>query len=105
VAAYPYPVGGYFGAGPGVDVGQLVGTMLGLVPPQYAGIVQSAMRQAASHRSSSTSSGGYDPTFDSPSPPTIVDNSQSQAAIDASDAAIQQMDQDLFQMDQNLNNQ
>jgi hypothetical protein len=103
--AYPYPAGIYSGAGPGIDVGQLVGTMLGMVPPQYAGIVQSAMRQAASHRSSGTSSGGYDPTFDSPSPPTIVDNSQSQAAIDASDAAIQQMDQDLFQMDQNLNNQ
>ncbi len=49
--------------------------------------------------------GGYDPTFDSPSPAVEVDNSQSQAAIDASDQAIQQMDQDIFQMDENLNNQ
>ncbi len=47
-----YPVAGHFGAGPGIDVGQLVGAVLGMVPPQYAGIVQSAMRQAASHRSS-----------------------------------------------------
>jgi hypothetical protein len=48
--------------------------------------------------------GGYDPTFDSPSPAVEVDNSQSQAAIDASDQAIQQMDQDIFQMDENMNN-
>jgi hypothetical protein len=32
----------------------------------------------------------------------VVDNSQSQAAIDASDQAIQQMDQDLFQMDETV---
>jgi hypothetical protein len=102
---YQYPAGGYYGGRQSIDVRQLVGAALGMVPPQYAGIVQSAMQQAASHRSSGTSSGGYDPTFDSPSPPTVVDNSQSQAAIDASDAAIQQMDQDLFTMDQNLNNQ
>ncbi len=85
--AYPYPVGGYFGAGPGVDVGQLVGTMLGMVPPQYAGIVQSAMRQAASHRSSGTSSGTYDPSFDSPTTSTPIDNSASDAAA-ASAAAV-----------------
>ncbi len=81
--AYPYPVGGYFGAGPGIDVGQLVGTMLGMVPPQYAGIVQSAMRQAASHRSSGT----YDPSFDSPTTSTPIDNSASDAAA-ASAAAV-----------------
>jgi len=85
--AYPYPVGGYFGAGPGIDVGQLVGTMLGMVPPQYAGIVQSAMRQAASHRSSGTSSGTYDPSFDSPTTSTPIDNSASDAAA-ASAAAV-----------------
>jgi hypothetical protein len=49
--------------------------------------------------------GGYDPTFDSPSPAVDVDNSQSEAAIDASDQAIQQMDQDLFQMDETVDQQ
>jgi hypothetical protein len=88
--AYPYPVGGYFGAGPGIDVGQLVGTMLGMVPPQYAGIVQSAMRQAASHGSSGTSSGTYDPSFDSPTTSTPIDNSASDAAADAAAAASEQ---------------
>jgi hypothetical protein len=43
--------------------------------------------------------GGYDPTFDSPSPTVDVDNSQSQAAIDASDQAMQQDDQDLQALD------
>ena len=43
--------------------------------------------------------GGYDPTFDSPSPTVDVDNSQSQAAIDASDQAMQQEDQSLQDMD------
>jgi hypothetical protein len=42
------------------------------------------------------------PAIDTSSPPVIVDNSQSQAAIDASDQAIQQMDQDLFQMDETV---
>jgi hypothetical protein len=88
--AYRYPVGGYFGAGPGIDVGQLVGTMLGMVPPQYAGIVQSAMRQAASHGSSGTSSGTYDPSFDSPTTSTPIDNSASDAAADAAAAASEQ---------------
>ena len=46
--------------------------------------------------------GGYDPTFDSPSPPVIVDNSQSQAAIDASDQAMQQEDQSLQDMDTSI---
>jgi len=85
--AHPYPVGGHFGAGPGINVGQLIGSMLGMVPPQYAGIVQSAMRQAASHRSFGTSSGGYDPSFDSPSTSTPIDNSASDAAA-ASAAAV-----------------
>src|ERR1700689_4124318 len=43
--------------------------------------------------------GGYDPTFDSPSPTVDVDNSQSEAAIDASDQAMQQEDQSLQDMD------
>jgi hypothetical protein len=85
--SYRYPAGGQFGAGPGINVGQLIGSVLGMVPPQYAGIVQSAMRQAASHRSSGTSSGGYDPSFDSPSSSTPIDNSASDAAA-ASAAAV-----------------
>src|SRR5580658_4603538 len=49
--------------------------------------------------------GGYDPTFDSPTSSTVdVDNSQSQAAIDASDQAQQQVDQDTFQMDESVIN-
>jgi hypothetical protein len=39
----------------------------------------------------------YSPSYDSPT--VDVDNSQSQAAIDASDQAIQQTDQDLQQLD------
>lgn len=91
-AARRGPVGGYFGAGPGVNVGQLVGAMLGMVPPQYAGIVQSAMRQAALHRPSGTyeSSGTYDPSFDSPSASTPIDNSASDAAAAAAAAASEQ---------------
>ncbi len=56
--------------------------------------------QATSGGSSGDS--GYDPTFDSPSPAVDVDNSQSQAAIDASDQAMQQADQDTFQMDESV---
>lgn len=43
-------------------------------------------------------SGGYDPTFDSPSPSVEIDNSQSQAAIEASDQAMQEEDQSLQDM-------
>jgi hypothetical protein len=52
--------------------------------------------------SAASDTGGYDPTFDSPTPAVDVDNSQSQAAIDTTDQAIQQMDQDLFQMDETV---
>jgi hypothetical protein len=48
---------------------------------------------------SARDTGGYDPTFDSPSPTVDVDNSQSQAAIDASDQAMQQEDQSLQDLD------
>jgi hypothetical protein len=84
----------------GVDVGQFISGMLGgSLPPQYAQIVRNAVRVSVSHRSSGSyeSSGSYD--FSSPSPTVDVDNSQSQAAIDASDQAIQQMDQSLQDMD------
>ncbi len=84
----------------GMDVGQSISGMLGgSLPPQYAQIVRNAVRVSASHGSSGSyeSSGSYD--FSSPSPAVNVDNSQSQAAIDASDQAIQQMDQSLQDMD------
>ncbi len=79
-------------------IGQLVGALLGMVPPQYAAIVQNAMRQPATHRSSGT----YDPSFDSPTTSTPIDNSQSQAAIDASDQAMQQEDQSLQDLDASI---
>ena len=85
-AAKRGPVGGYFGVGPGIDVGQLIGTMLGMVPPQYAGIVRSATRQAASHETY----GDYDPSFDSPAAATPIDNSASDAAAAAAAAASEQ---------------
>ncbi len=89
----------------GFDVGGFIQAMFGgALPPQYARIVQNAVRGAASHKyagsaGSARDSGGYDPTFDSPSPPVDVDNSQSQAAIDASDQAMQQEDQSIQDMD------
>jgi hypothetical protein len=100
--AYPQPAGSYPVAGSGVDVGQLIGAMLGGLPPQYAGIVQNAMRESASHGSSGSyeSSGSYD--YSSPSPAVEVDNSQSQAAIDASDQAMQQEDQNLQDLDASI---
>jgi hypothetical protein len=58
---------------------------------------------ASTHAARDT--GGYDPTYDSPtydSSPVVVDNSQSQAAIDASDQAIQQMDQNLQDLDASI---
>jgi hypothetical protein len=84
----------------GIDVGQFISSVLGgSLPPQYARIVRDAVRVSASRRSSGSyqSSGSYD--FSSPAPAVEVDNSQSQAAIDASDQAIQQMDQSLQDMD------
>jgi hypothetical protein len=84
----------------GVDVGQFISGMLGSsLPPQYAQIVRNAVRVSASHRSSGSyeSPGSYD--FSTPSPTIDVDNSQSQAAIDASDQAIQQEDQSLQDLD------
>jgi hypothetical protein len=52
----------------------------------------------AARGTSSSDAGGYDPTFDSPSPAVEVDNSQSQAAIDAADQAMQQEVQSLQDM-------
>jgi hypothetical protein len=81
-------------------IGQSIQSMFGgALPLQYAQIVRNAVRESASHRSSGSyeSSGSYD--FSPPSPAVEVDNSQSQAAIEASDQAIQQEDQSLLDMD------
>jgi hypothetical protein len=92
---------------PSLDIGQFIQGMLGGLPPQYTQIVQNAIREAASHRSSAShgSSGSYEPPYTPPDSPTVdVDNSQSQASIDATDQAIQQTDQDTFQMDESVIN-
>src|SRR5580692_7315044 len=57
------------------DEGEFIQAMFGgYLPPQYARIVQNAVRGAASHKftgsgGSARDTSGYDPTFDSPSPP------------------------------------
>ena len=86
------------------DVGQFVQAMLGgPLPPQYAQIVRNAMKESASHRyAGSSDTSGYSPSYDSPSPTVDVDNSLSQAAIDASDQAMQQEDQALQQLDDSI---
>jgi hypothetical protein len=92
VAARPPAAQHYF------DIGQFIQGMLGgPLPPQYAQIVRNAVRESASHGSSGSYDSSYSPSYDSPA--VDVDNSQSQAAIDASDRAIQQMDQSLQDMD------
>ena len=81
----------------GFDIGQFIQGMLGgPLPPQYAQIVRNAM----AHRSAG-GRGTYEPGYEPPtySDPALVDNSQSQAAIDASDQAMQQEDQSLQDMD------
>ena len=85
------------------DVGQFIQGMLGgPLPPQYAQIVRNAVRESASHRyAGSSDSSGYSPSYD-PSPTVDVDNSQSQAAIDASDQAMQQEDQSLQDLDASI---
>ena len=80
------------------DIGQFIQGMLGgPLPPQYAQIVRNAVRESAPHGSSGSYDSSYSPSYDSPA--VNVDNSQSQAGIDASDQAIQQMDQSLQDMD------
>jgi hypothetical protein len=89
----------------GFDVGGFIQAMFGSsLPPQYAQIVHNAVREAASHKyaGSERDTGGYDSTFDSPSPPVDVDNGLSQAAIDASDQAMQQEDQSLQDLDASI---
>jgi hypothetical protein len=80
------------------DIGQFIQGMLGgPLAPQYAQIARNAVRESASHGSSGSYDSSYSPFYDSPA--VDVDNSQSQAAIDASNQAIQQMDQSLQDMD------
>jgi len=70
-------------------IGQLFQGLFGLPIPVTAG--------------SARDTGGYDPTFDSPTyDSSTVDNSQSQAAIDASDQAMQQEDQSLQDLDASI---
>jgi len=69
IPPYPsYSSTAAFAAGPGINVGQLIAATLGGLPPQYAGIVQSAIKESASHRSSGSneSSASYDsaPSYD-----------------------------------------
>jgi hypothetical protein len=69
-------------------IGQLFQGLFGLPIPVTVG--------------SARDTGGYDPTFDSPTSTVDVDNSQSQAAIDASDQAMQQEDQSLQDLDASI---
>jgi len=66
-------------------------------------IAATVAARAATHAvHAAPATGGYDPTFDSPSPAVDVDNSQSQAAIDAADQAMQQEDQSLQDLDASI---
>jgi hypothetical protein len=78
------------------DLGQIFGGFFGF--PFAVGVAGGPHAVGVA----SQDTGGYDPTFDSPSPSVDVDNSQSQAAIDASDQAMQQEDQDLQALDQSI---
>ena len=62
--------------------------------------------RATGTQASAASSYDNSPWIYDPPAPVEVDNSQSQAAIDASDQATQEVDQDTFQMDESvINNQ
>ena len=70
-------------------IGQLFQGLFGLPIPVTVG--------------SARGTGGYDPTFASPTSSAVaVDNSQSQAAIDAADQAMQQEDQSLQDLDASI---
>jgi hypothetical protein len=87
---------------PYFDIGQFIQGMLGgPLPPQYAQIVRNAVRESASHVGSSGSyDSSYSPSYDPPA--IVVDNSQSQAAIDAANQAMQQEDQSLQDLDASI---
>ena len=85
------------------NVGQFVQSMLGGGwPARTANLPHGVARGRGAHAPAASS---YDnsPWLYDPPASVDVDNSQSQAAVDASDQAIQQMDQNLFQMDESLN--
>jgi hypothetical protein len=69
-----------------------------------APLVTHGSRATGTHAPAASSDDDWQ-AIDQSSPTVEVDNSQSQAAIDASDQAIQQMDQDLFQMDETVDQQ
>jgi len=70
-------------------IGQLFQGLFGLPIPVTVG--------------SARDTGGYDPIFDAPPSSAVgVDNSQSQAAIEASDQALQQMNQNLQDLDASI---
>jgi len=60
--------------------------------------------RATGTRAPAASSDDNSQVFDTSPAAVEVDNSQSQAAIDASDQAMQQVDQDTFQMDESVIN-
>jgi len=88
---------------PYLDIGQFIQGMLGAqLLPQYAQIVQTAVREAASHRFSRSYEAASPYNFPPSSPAVDVDSSQSQAAIDASEQAMQQEDEALQDLDASI---
>jgi hypothetical protein len=82
-------------ARPELGIGQFIGALFGgPFLPQYPRIARNAVRGSVSDESP-----GW---YDSPSPAVVIDNSQSQAAIDAADQAIQQADQDIQGLDASI---
>ncbi len=70
----------------GLDVGQIIQSMLGGVPPQYQGVIRNAMRTRPGRGSHGSYDGSQDwsPSYDTSSP--AIDNSANDEA-----AAIQSM--------------
>ncbi len=64
-------------------------------------LVTHASRATGTHATAASSDDNWQ-VFDQSPAAVEVDNSQSQAAIDASDQAMQQADQDTFQMDESV---
>ncbi len=65
--------------------------------------VTHASRTAGTHASAASSDDNWQ-VYDQSPAPVEVDNSQSQAAIEAADQAQQQVDQDTFEMDESVIN-
>jgi hypothetical protein len=83
------------------NVGQVFQSVLGGGwPAFYANLPHDAARGRGTRYAPAGSSDDNSQAIYENSPPVIVDNSQSQAAIEATDQAIQQVDQDTFQMDE-----